>query len=295
MALVAFKAAFTDLPDPEAAKAAMRANLARHVRFIDKAADAGAEFVGFPELSINGYRMGPNVQWLAADGPEVAELARKAAERGVYVGVGLAERDADGKRWNTQIVIGPDGKTVGRHRKIWLTSEKGHVGIGSSHDVFAVKGVPMGIAICADGSDFANLKALADKGAKIIYGPHANTTGGTTANWYRFRGKWGGAWDGKTAQAKTSNDGPAAEMPTGGWIAALKVHAALVNHAAVADPAFDAPAAPGTPTSKDVPAKWAAGAWFIGPDGATLAQQPASANRADSREHLLICDIPLPK
>ena len=34
----------------------------------------------------------------------------------------------------------------------------------------------MGILICADGTDFRNLKATVDGGAKILYGPHANTT-----------------------------------------------------------------------------------------------------------------------
>lgn len=37
----------------------------------------------------------------------------------------------------------------------------------------------MGITTCADGSNYANLKALADNGAQLIYGPHANTTGST--------------------------------------------------------------------------------------------------------------------
>ena len=50
----------------------------------------------------------------------------------------------------------------------------------------------MGITICADGTDRKNLQALVDNGAQLIYGPHANTTGGTTAGWYKFRAAWGG-------------------------------------------------------------------------------------------------------
>jgi hypothetical protein len=38
---------------------------------------------------------------------------------------------------------------------------------------------------------------------------------------------------------------------------------------------------------------WASGAWFIGPDGRTLAQMPASRDKADSKEHVLICEAPL--
>jgi hypothetical protein len=50
----------------------------------------------------------------------------------------------------------------------------------------------MGIPTCADGTDQKNLQALVDNGAQIVYGPHANTTGGTTAGWYKFRAAWGG-------------------------------------------------------------------------------------------------------
>jgi predicted amidohydrolase len=281
MALVSLKCLTSDTPDPAANRKNIEANLERHRAYIDRATAQGAEFVGFPELSINGYHFSPCMTWLSLDGPEVKAVAAKAVEKKAYVSVGLAEKDADGRKWNTQIVIGPDGKIVGRHHKIWLTAEGGHVERGTSHEVFDVKGVKMGIVTCADGSDFLNLKAVADAGAKIIYGPHANTTGSTLEGWYRFRARWGGTWDGKTVAAKTSNDGPEAQVPSGGWAAHLKVHAALHNHAGLFEPAV-----PG-----DAPNRFAAGAWFIGPDGRTLAQQAPSAKKEDSREFLLIQDV----
>jgi predicted amidohydrolase len=266
MALVNLKCQFSDLPDPEAQRRALKANLDRHLYFVDKAAAGGADFVGFPELSINGYRFSKDMAWLRLDGPEVQALARKAVEKKLYLSAGLAEQDAAGKRWNTQFVLGPDGKVVGWHHKIWLTAEKGHTEAGDDHNVFEVKGLKMGISTCADGTNRENLQALVDRGARLIYGPHANTTGSTIAGWYNFRKAWGGPE---------------------GWIAGLKVHAALHNHAALYHPDFDPPATP------DVNTRWASGAWFIGPDGATLAQMPPSTDKADSREHLLIHDIPL--
>lgn len=279
MALVNLRCVYTDTPDAKVNKANLDANLERHLYFIDKAAARGAEFVGFPELSLNGYRFSKHTTWLKLDGPEVAALAKKAKEKGVYVSAGLAEVDPDGKKWNTHIVLGPDGKVVGKHHKVWLTAEKGHVEAGKEHNVFEVKGAKMGICICADGTDYNNLKALADKGARIIYGPHANTTGGTLAGWYNFRAKWGGPWDGKYVRDS--------KVPSGGWIAQLKVYAALHNHAAAYHPDYDPPAA------KDGGKGWASGAWFIGPDGKTLAQMPTSTKRADSKEYLLIHNVPL--
>ena len=44
------------------------------------------------------------------------------------------------------------GHIVGLHRKIYLTKEKGFTEAGTEHQVFDVKGIKMGIAICADGS-----------------------------------------------------------------------------------------------------------------------------------------------
>lgn len=285
VALVSMKSLYTDGPDTAASKANLETNLKRHLEFVDRAAAQGAGFVGFPEMSVSGYRFGANVTWLGLDGPEVRALAQKAAEKKVYIGAGIAERDAAGKRWNTQVVVGPSGGIVGWHHKIWLTKEKGVVEPGADHNVFEVGGVKMGIVTCADGSDYGNLQALVGGGARILYGPHANTTGGTTAGWYRFRAKWGGPWDGGMAPAKTSNDGPEAPMPSGGWIARLKVHAALVNQAGLYGTDFN-------PPSADANAGWAGGAWFIGPDGRTLAQAPPSAQKSDSRECVLICGIP---
>lgn len=279
MALVNLRCVFTDTPDAKANRANLDANLRRHLSFIDRAAARGAEFVGFPELSLNGYRFSKHTTWLKLDGPEVAALAKKAKEKGIYVSAGLAEVDPDGKRWNTHVVLGPDGKLAGKHHKIWLTSEKNYTEAGKDHNVFVVKGTKVGICTCADGTDYNNLKALADGGAKIIYGPHANTTGGTTAGWYAFRAKWGGPWDGKYAGGS--------KVPSGGWIAQLKVYAALHNHAAVYNPDYDPPA------KQDGGKGWASGAWFLGPDGKTLAQMPPSTRKSDSKEYVLIYNIPL--
>jgi predicted amidohydrolase len=288
MALVNLKCRFSDGPDEAANRAAVQANLARHLYFIDKAVAEGADFVGFPELSLNGYRYSKTLLWLKRDGPEIGALAEKAREKKIYIAAGIAEAAPDGRKWNTHVVLGPDGKIVGFQNKIWLTGEKGHTEKGSEHRVFDVKGMKMGISICADGTDYRNVKGLVDNGAQIIYGPHANTTGSTIAGWYRFRARWGGIWDGKTVMAPTSNDGPPAEVPSGGWIGQLKVYAALHNHAALYSPDFN------PPTANDANTRWASGAWFIGPDGRTLAQMPTSTDRAASKEFLLIHDIPLP-
>lgn len=266
MALFNIRSLYSDGPDAAKNQAAIDANLKRHIFFIDKLAGDGAEFVGFPELSINGYHFSKTMTWLRLDGPEVKALQKKAIEKKIFISVGIAIEDADGKRWNVQIVIDPQGRIIGLHRKIWLTKEKGYVEAGSEHKVFDVKGIKMGIAICADGSDKKNLQALVKNGAQLIYGPHANTTGGTIAGWYKFRSSWAGP---------------------DGWIAEMKVYAALHNHAGLYHPDYAPPDATAANTG------WASGARFIGPDGKTLGQMPVSTQKSDSREHVLICEVPI--
>ena len=287
MGLVNIKALYSDSPDPEANKANIQSNLDRHAYFIDKLAADGVEFIAFPECSINGYRWSANMTWLSMDGPEVEQLKKKAIEKGVYVAAGMAEQDAAGKKWEVHFVIGPDGKIVGKQRKNWLTKEKGFIESGTEQDVFDVKGTRMGIVICADGTDFNNLKTLAGRGAKIIYGAHANTTGGSIAGWYNFRKAWGGTWDGTSVELKRED--AIGQNPSGGWISTLKIHAALHNHAALYNPHFD----PLVPSELDTNTRWASGAWFIGPDGETLAQMPTSMDPKDSREFVLTHNVPL--
>ena len=204
----------------------------------------------------------------APDGPEVRVLRQKAAEKGIYLSAGIAEQDVQGKKWNTQFILDPQGRILGTHHKLRLTKEQGYTEAGTDHNVFDVKGMKMGISTCADGTERENLQNLVDHGAQLIYGPHANSTGGTTAGWYRFRAAWGGP---------------------DGWIAQIKVYAALHNHAALYNAEFDPPA------GKDSKAGWASGAWFIGPDGRTLAQMPSSTQKTDSREFILIYNVPIAK
>jgi hypothetical protein len=290
MALVDMKCLYSDTTDATANHKNIQANIARHMYFVDKLAAEGAEFIGFPEASINGYHYSANMTWLSKDGPEVQAFRDKAQEKGVYISAGLAEIDSNGKKWETQFVVDPQGSLIAWYHKIWLTKERGLIESGSEHPVFEVKGVKMGISICADGSDFRNLKALADNGAKIIYGPHANTTGGTLAGWYNFRSKWSGDGDGRSTLMKVGTNGEEeVEMPSGGWIKQLGVYAALHNHAGLYNSNYDPP----VDAANDKNTGWAAGAEFIGPDGKVLAMMPTSTNRADCKEFVLVYNIPL--
>jgi predicted amidohydrolase len=109
--------------------------VARLVDLLRTAAGRGAEFVVFPELAFTTFFP----RWWFDDEAEVEErffepsmpspvtqpLFDTAAELGVGFTIGYAEL-ADGRRFNTSILVGPDGSIVGKYRKVHLPGHADH-------------------------------------------------------------------------------------------------------------------------------------------------------------------------
>ena len=71
-----------------------RANLAKMLEMTDRAAEAGADLVVFPELAYSGYFCpSSQMQQLAEpqDGPFVQQLRKKAQEKRIHIIAGYAE------------------------------------------------------------------------------------------------------------------------------------------------------------------------------------------------------------
>ena len=106
---------------------------------IGDAAAAGAQLVVFPEAFVPGY---PDWVWrtrpwadgpaawyerlwansVTVPGPSVAAMGSAARAAGVYVAVGINEREPDGGTlFNTLLFLGSDGGVLGRHRKLMPT------------------------------------------------------------------------------------------------------------------------------------------------------------------------------
>ena len=102
--------------------------LRRMVRLLDRAADAGARLVVFPELAFTTFFP----RWLLDDdallshfergmpNPAVQPLFDRARARNVGFYVGYAELTAEGRRFNSAILVGPDGEVIGQYRKVHL-------------------------------------------------------------------------------------------------------------------------------------------------------------------------------
>ena len=117
------------------------ANLAIIGAFTQQAVDAGVDLLIFPEMCVTGYwhvrqLSREQIDALAEpvpDGPTSAALLRMSKDTGMTIGVGLIERDADGRLFNSFIVAMPDGSHA-CHRKLHcFISEHMASEIGRAH------------------------------------------------------------------------------------------------------------------------------------------------------------------
>lgn len=162
-------------------------SLARHLMYIDEAADAGADLVVFPEASLQAIP--PDVRSIeieqvlldlydraepVPDGPSVLAIADKANERGIHVIYGLTEASASrGVVYNTAVLTGPDGH-IGSFRKV-------HVGVGEKFfwrrgddwPVFETPFGRIGMLICWDKGFPESTRELTLRGADLLVMPTA--------------------------------------------------------------------------------------------------------------------------
>jgi N-carbamoyl-D-amino-acid hydrolase len=95
----------------------------------------GAELVVFPELALTTFFP----RWFTEDqaaidawfetempSPATKPLFDAARELGVGFCLGFAELTAEGKHFNTQVLVGPDGVEIGRYRKVHLPGHEEH-------------------------------------------------------------------------------------------------------------------------------------------------------------------------
>ncbi|MFF4837944.1 carbon-nitrogen hydrolase family protein [Streptomyces sp. NPDC001315] len=134
------------------------AGIDKSIALIGEAARNGASLIGFPETFLPGY---PFHVWLGApiwslqftrryfdnslhyDTPEADRLATAARDNNIAVVMGMSER-AGGSLYMAQWLIGPDGQTIAKRRKLKPThAERTVFGEGDGSDL-AVHDTPLG-------------------------------------------------------------------------------------------------------------------------------------------------------
>jgi predicted amidohydrolase len=164
------------------------ANYARAERLIEEAARGGAQLVATTECFLDGYAIKDKsipldeYRSLGEPIPEGAYYKRLAAladRLEIHLIAGMLEADGE-QRYNTAVLLGPDGKLIGKYRKHKLEHELVRNTPGSETPVFQTSLGPIGIMICADRRDPALVKALCDRGAKLLVCPSGGMFGPRT-------------------------------------------------------------------------------------------------------------------
>ena len=117
------------------------------------------------DLGVTGYH------YMSEDDPEVTRIREAARRNSVYVLFTFHELDT--YRYNAAILIDPEGKTVGKYRKVQPTLGELRLGIapGEELPVFELPFAKVGILICWDQYFVETARALARKGAELILWP----------------------------------------------------------------------------------------------------------------------------
>jgi predicted amidohydrolase len=133
----------------------LSANLKKVSCFTERARDAGAELIVFPEMTDTGYAVSLIREkanpWSEGAVPELQKIAHKL---GISIVCGLSEKE-NGLIYNSQVAIDPAGTIVAKYRKVHLfavapVEEEKCFTAGDCLTSFALGPLRFGLTICYD-------------------------------------------------------------------------------------------------------------------------------------------------
>ena len=152
-----------------------RANLRTILEALDLAERRKADFLVTPEMALTGYH--GNFDKHLRD-ELVSELRRACRRAGVTLIAGVGDKRG-GRTYNEQLIIGGDGRIIGRHAKIVATiGDRKWSTPGQKLRVFRDRGLTFGCLICNDlwvtpgcgpGPDPRLTLQLSRRGARVIF------------------------------------------------------------------------------------------------------------------------------
>lgn len=170
-------------------------------RLIKESAAKGSQLVLFPEAFIPAYPRGLSFGMVVGSrsekgrslwekywknaidikGPEIEILGKAAREAGIYLAMGVIERDGDysgGTLYCTLLYFSPDGNLIGKHRKLKPTGSERLIwgeGDGSTMPVFSTDLGKIGGLICWENYMPLARMAMYGKGVEIYLAPTADS------------------------------------------------------------------------------------------------------------------------
>lgn len=164
------------------------ANWDRAKIMIREAAENGAEIVVTTECFLDGYAIADKSIPLdryrklgepIPDGKYARRLIELADELDIHLIAGMLEADGE-ERFNTAIVVSPDGELLGKYRKQNLGHELERNTPGSESTVFPTPKGDLGVMICADRRFPETVNGLIENGASLLICPSGGMFGPKT-------------------------------------------------------------------------------------------------------------------
>jgi N-carbamoylputrescine amidase len=158
-------------------------NVAKACRHIDEAVEREhPELVVVPEFFnapyVFQYRDYQYVDWAESDdGPTMGRMCGKAREHRIHLVATIYEEAAAGVYYDSAMLIDPEGRIVGKYRKVHPAAvqslEKIYFRYGSHFPVFRIKGWQVGFNICYDTFFPESARCTTLNGAELILVPFA--------------------------------------------------------------------------------------------------------------------------
>lgn len=159
----------------------VKKNVAKHVTYIHKAKEGGADLVVFPELSLSGYSV-KDSNWEVAihssDDKVLRELLKESKE--ISIVVGCVEESNEFGIFNSAFFL-EDGKVTAVHRKVYpptygMFEEMRYFSSGKRVQAFDSKVGRVGMLVCEDLWHLPLPYLHAKDGANVIIGIAASPT-----------------------------------------------------------------------------------------------------------------------
>lgn len=166
-------------------RADKEANYRRLEPMVREAAKGGARIVVTTECFLDGYAIKdksiPLAEYRALgeaipDGNYFQRLAALAGELKIHLVAGMTEADGE-LRYNTSVLIGPDGRLIGRYRKHALEHELVRNTPGTNAPAFDTGLGRLGMMICADRKHPDLVSRIVADGAEFLLCPSGGMFG----------------------------------------------------------------------------------------------------------------------
>ena len=154
-------------------------NFERALELIERAKSENADIIVLPECLDYGWTHPSSIDQAQPIPGKFSYILTEAAKKfKIHICAGVTEKSADGKNYNTALLIDDDGKILLKYRKInVLEAAKDFYSVGSKLEVVNTKFGKVGVNICSDNyKDAIDIGiVLCRMGAQLILSPSSWT------------------------------------------------------------------------------------------------------------------------